>query len=52
MTDKNIFVDTNILIYAHDSSEKGKHEKAKEKILELWHQAVQPVISVQVIEES
>lgn len=31
------FVDTNILVYAHDVSAGDKHERAKKLIVELWH---------------
>lgn len=38
MSDEKFFVDSNILIYYHDNTEKEKHEKAKqfvsEKIME------------------
>ncbi len=31
------FVDTNILVYAHDRSAGEKHHKAQELLSELWH---------------
>ena len=31
-----VFVDTNILVYARDSSEKDKQKKAREWIAHLW----------------
>ena len=31
-----IFVDTNVLIYAHDVDARGKHETAKEILRDLW----------------
>ena len=30
------FVDTNILMYAHDTSAGAKHERARNLIEELW----------------
>jgi predicted nucleic acid-binding protein len=35
MSDK-FLVDTNILMYAHDTSASGKHERAKALLEELW----------------
>lgn len=46
-----IFVDTNILVYAHDRDAADKHEKAKTLIAELWHRPLLPAISVQVLQE-
>jgi len=44
------FVDTNILIYAHDREAGTKHEKAVRIIEDLWgHQA--GVLSIQVLQE-
>ena len=55
MADK-YFVDTNILIYAHDKSLAGnpaarkKHARAKELIESLWESG-QGVLSTQVLQE-
>jgi predicted nucleic acid-binding protein len=49
MTDK-YFVDTNILIYAHDRSTGIKHERAKKLIERLWHSG-QGVLSTQILQE-
>ena len=49
MSDK-IFVDTNILVYAHDLSSTERHAKASAIIESLW-QAETGVISVQVLQE-
>src|SRR5262245_1345102 len=44
------FVDTNILMYAHDASTGAKHERAKALVEELWrHRA--GVVSTQVLQE-
>ena len=37
MSDKT-FIDTNVLIYAHDVDAQAKHETAKSVLLELWSQ--------------
>lgn len=44
------FVDTNILIYAHDRSTGIKHERAKQLIERLWTGG-QGVLSTQVLQE-
>jgi predicted nucleic acid-binding protein len=49
MSDKT-FVDTNILIYAHDVDAKAKHEIAKSLVRELWSQRT-GVLSMQVLQE-
>ncbi len=47
-----IFVDTNILVYAHDVNSGKKQEIAKDKIKELWtSKNFVPCISVQVLQE-
>jgi predicted nucleic acid-binding protein len=44
------FVDTNILIYAHDRSAGGKHTRAGELIQDLWRSGA-GCLSVQVLQE-
>jgi len=44
------FVDTNILMYAHDSSTGAKHTRARALVEELW-QARSGVVSTQVLQE-
>ena len=44
------FVDTNVLVYAHDKSARKKHEQAKTLIEELW-KAGTGCLSVQVLQE-
>jgi predicted nucleic acid-binding protein len=44
------FVDTNILIYAHDSSAGDKHRHAQALLQELWD-AGNGVLSTQVLQE-
>ena len=46
-----IFIDTNILIYAHDADAKDRHKKAKQCISEMWERNVPPWLSVQVLQE-
>ena len=49
MSDK-YFVDTNILMYAHDTSAGAKHERAKALVEDLWRQR-SGVVSTQVLQE-
>jgi predicted nucleic acid-binding protein len=49
MSDRT-FVDTNILIYAHDADAKSKHEVAKSVLAELWSQRT-GILSTQVLQE-
>jgi len=49
MSDK-YFVDTNILMYAHDTSTGAKHDRAKELVAELWRER-SGVVSTQVLQE-
>lgn len=44
------FVDTNILIYAHDISAGQKHSRARELVRDLW-QSGQGCLSIQVLQE-
>lgn len=44
------FVDTNILIYAHDLSAGRKHQKAKRLVADLWDSA-RGCLSIQVLQE-
>lgn len=44
------FVDTNILVYAHDVSAGAKHTRAKALVAELWAQG-QGCLSIQVLQE-
>ena len=44
------FVDTNVLIYAHDADAGAKHEIAKAVVHELWNRR-DGVISMQVLQE-
>jgi predicted nucleic acid-binding protein len=49
MADK-FFVDTNILVYAHDRSAGRKHQKAKAMVEQLWRSG-DGVVSTQVLQE-
>jgi len=49
MKDKS-FLDTNILVYAYDSSEKEKHSKASRLLKDLWNNQA-GVLSIQVLLE-
>jgi predicted nucleic acid-binding protein len=49
MSDR-FFVDTNILMYAHDKDSGAKHEKAKDVVEQLWRNR-SGVLSTQVLQE-
>lgn len=49
MADK-YFVDTNILIYAHDLDAGVKHERARQLVEQLWNTG-EGVLSTQVLQE-
>lgn len=49
MSDK-YFVDTNILMYAHDAAGGVKHERAKALVEELWRDQ-SGVVSTQILQE-
>ena len=49
MSDK-YFVDTNILVYAHDRSAGQKHQRARALVEQLW-QSGGGVLSTQVLQE-
>jgi predicted nucleic acid-binding protein len=44
------FVDTNVLVYAHDSSAGAKHERAAALVEQLWDER-SGVLSTQVLQE-
>lgn len=45
-----VFIDTNVLVYAHDMSSGAKHRIAKALVHELWNSG-NGVLSTQVLEE-
>lgn len=51
MTAGQVFVDTNILIYALDASAGSKHARAEQVMALLWGSDTLPSISVQVLQE-
>jgi predicted nucleic acid-binding protein len=44
------FVDTNILVYAHDIDDRSKHEIARDALRELWNDGT-GLLSPQVLQE-
>jgi len=44
------FVDTNVLVYAHDTSAGGKHERARALVEQLWDSR-DGCLSVQIMQE-
>lgn len=47
----SVFIDSGILVYAHDRGAGEKHLVANRLVRELWRLPVLPVISVQVCRE-
>jgi predicted nucleic acid-binding protein len=45
-----VFVDSNILVYAHDRSDPGKHAKAREALRRCWGEET-GCLSLQVLQE-
>jgi predicted nucleic acid-binding protein len=50
LTDNRVLVDTNIVVYAYDEGEAGKHEKAGALLLELMRES-RLVLSTQTLNE-
>lgn len=48
---RRIFIDTNILVYAIDTSAGDKRKKAQKIVLDLWNQSERAFISTQVLSE-
>lgn len=51
MSDERVFLDTNVLLYAHDTTDAQKHDKARLLIGSLWQSQDRPWLSVQVLQE-
>jgi predicted nucleic acid-binding protein len=47
----DVFIDTNILVYAHDRDAGRKHARAVELIEGFWRRQDIPCLSVQVLQE-
>jgi len=50
MPEDRVFIDTNILIYAHDISSGIKHQRAQQIIMDLWKSGL-GLLSIQVLQE-
>lgn len=50
MSDDKVFLDSNVLVYAHDVSAGAKHEIAKATVEDLWERR-SGVLSSQVLQE-
>lgn len=50
MSEDRAFVDTNILVYAHDGAAGEKHARAKALVTRLWEER-RGVLSTQVLQE-
>ena len=51
MSAGRVFVDTNILVYAHDRGAGSKHDAARRKLAVLWRAPGAVSVSVQVLQE-
>lgn len=51
MSARKVFLDTNILLYAHDRDAGEKQYLAKELVLKMWDHPPGPSISIQVLQE-
>ena len=45
-----VFVDTNVLVYAHDVSTGSRHEQARSVVERLWHERT-GALSTQILQE-
>jgi|HubBroStandDraft_5_1064220.scaffolds.fasta_scaffold54293_4 predicted nucleic acid-binding protein len=50
MSGNRRFVDTNVLVYAHDGSAGSKHDQARDLVEQLW-ESREGSLSVQVLQE-
>src|SRR5215212_7161560 len=50
MADDTTFVDTNVLVYAHDADEQDKQPLARARLEQLWLER-RGVVSTQVLQE-
>lgn len=51
MAGKVVFVDTNILVYAHVKTDEHKHNRAQSLVKDFWHKKARPIINTQVLKE-
>jgi predicted nucleic acid-binding protein len=47
----DVFIDTNLLVYAHDTDAGEKHATAQGLISDMWMEDQWPCLSVQVLQE-
>lgn len=50
MNAHKLFLDTNILVYAYDTSAREKHEVARGVVAEIWRSGL-GILSIQVLQE-
>jgi predicted nucleic acid-binding protein len=50
MSDDQVFIDTNVLVYAYDSDAGTKHDTARSLVAELW-ESRRGAVSTQVLQE-
>lgn len=47
----DVFVDTNVLVYAYDAEDAEKHEIARRIVNEIWEEQLSAAVSIQVLQE-
>lgn len=46
-----VFIDTNIFVYAHDALDERKHLRARRILADVWEGKLAAAISIQVLQE-
>jgi predicted nucleic acid-binding protein len=52
MNAERLFLDANVLVYAHDPTEGCKHERARDFVKQCWDSEKPPKVSIQVLQET
>ncbi len=51
MNAERLFLDANVIVYAHDLNEPAKRPKAMQILKECWASPLPPALSIQVLQE-
>lgn len=51
MNVERVFLDANVIVYAHDTTEPVKRATAMEILRAGWHSVIPPSLSIQVLQE-
>lgn len=49
---EHVFLDANVLVYAHDHTAGARHNRAREIVLAGWESDLSPKVSIQVLQET